>query len=84
MKAKQIVLGLALLGALMKAKQIVLGLALLGALIGSALAGVSLSASPHSAIRAAHAEECSDNSLPPLGVWPCEPTPTATPTPVNH
>ncbi len=66
----------------MKVKQIVLGLALLSALIGSALAGVSLSASPNTAIRAAHAEECSDNSLPPPGVEPCHLTPT--PTPGDH
>ena len=63
----------------MKPKQIMIGLALLGALIGSALAGVSLSASPQPAIRAAHAEGCSDNSLPPPGVWLCPPTPTPTP-----
>ncbi|MDQ2807718.1 MAG: hypothetical protein M3Z04_12550 [Chloroflexota bacterium] len=68
----------------MKPKQIVLGLALLGALIGSALAGVSLSTAPQAAIRAAHAEECSDNSLPPPGVGPCYLAPTPTPTPVSQ
>ena len=68
----------------MKAKQIVLGLALLGALLGSALAGVSLSTAPHSAIRTAHAEECTDNTLPPPGVVPCDPSPTVTPTPLGH
>ncbi len=67
----------------MNPKRVVVGLALLGALMVGALAGVNPLHSAH-AVPAAHAEECSDNSLPPPGVWPCPPTPTATPTPILH